>query len=999
MKTFFEMNISKTKTFVLYGNLQDTIWCPDLMPRDIEHYLVKLLKSRGYEHIVFYGEAGTKGAYCLDEESARFFFSSNRDIPLPKAISEETGQEMEEKTADGEETASGAHGSAEVETDATGSQVSDALEDLYDDPDPDDEYEYYPGDISAASSDPTESSGAAESSGMEGSSDAAESSCADEGAGISGASPAAERSSSAAARQRVRYAYRGQTMSEFLQKIHPLMLKKDSRMAVIFYNILTTDIKSSNLRDDILDIWEKNSRGNICVMLFPETLYNEAALETRIRQFGLESKFLRQDPGSNRFSPNPINCLKIAQPAADEIKYMLRYLSLAGDEKGKKIKFRYSDLDSLAGQIRYASEKYSRSLDRGFEYMSEIYQRFADYLDQEDTDQDPRDEILTQKTINQIYGVSGTKSVPQTEQKKDKSGKADWAVQRVSAEIPGAEPEKTLDELLEELDALAGLQKVKSEVRSLIAVQEANRWRKEHGLPAVSTSLHMVFTGNPGTGKTTVARLIGQIYRAIGVLSRGQMVETSREDLVAPYVGQTAIKTRQIIERAKGGVLFIDEAYTLSEGGEHDFGREAIDTLVKHMEDSRGDLVVIVAGYPDKMRAFIDSNEGLQSRFTKFVDFEDYSVEEMMEILAGMCKKEQYILTDAAAAKARAVMRKGKDLGGRNFGNGRYVRNVYENAVGRSAVRLADMDAITAQDASTFAPEDFVLPSNIKEKDASGEEKTTEELLKELDQYIGLTKVKTQVRKLINQVRMNRKRAERGIPLTKTSLHLVFTGNPGTGKTTVARILTKLYKSIGILRTGQLVEVGREDLVAQYVGQTAQKTKEVLDRALGGVLFIDEAYTLAANTSDHDFGQEAIDTILRYMENNRDNIVVIVAGYPREMKRFIESNPGLDSRFTTTIEFEDYSLGQLMEILELQCRKSGYIMTDRAEEKARERLRYEKAVSGSNFGNGRVVRNIFEAAVLDQNDRISMIENLTDEEMMTLTEEDFEFPESDGQAY
>ena len=403
MKTFFEMNISKTKTFVLYGNLQDTIWCPDLMPRDIEHYLVKLLKSRGYEHIVFYGEAGTKGAYCLDEESARFFFSSNRDIPLPKAISEETGQEMEEKTADGEETASGAHGSAEVETDATGSQVSDALEDLFDDPDPDDEYEYYPGDISAASS------GAAESSG------------ADEGAGVSGAgaSPAAERSSSAAVRQRVRYAYRGQTMSEFLQKIHPLMLKKDSRMAVIFYNILTTDIKSSNLRDDILDIWEKNSRGNICVMLFPETLYNEAALENRIRQFGLESKFLRQDPGSNRFSPNPINCLKIAQPAADEIKYMLRYLSLAGDEKGKKIKFRYSDLDSLAGQIRYASEKYSQSLDRGFEYMSEIYQRFADYLDQEDPDRDPRDEMLTQETINQIYGVSGMKPVPQTEQKKE----------------------------------------------------------------------------------------------------------------------------------------------------------------------------------------------------------------------------------------------------------------------------------------------------------------------------------------------------------------------------------------------------------------------------------------------------------------------------------------------------------------------------------------------------------------------------------------------------
>lgn len=983
MKTFFEMNISKTKTFVLYGNLQDTIWCPDLLPRDIEHYLVKLLKSRGYEHIVFYGEAGTKGAYCLDEESARFFFSSNRDIPLPQAISEESEQRMEEK-AEGEETAdSGAHEYAQSETDTTGSQVSDALEGLLDDLDMDDEYEYSPGDIStsAVPSEPASSSGVASSAGTA------------EGIGTfgTGTSAMSEHSSPAMPIRRVRYAYRGQTMSEFLQKIHPLMLKKESRMAVVFYNILTTDIKSSNLRDDILDIWEKNSRGNICVMLFPETLYNEAALENRIRQFGLESKFLRQDPGSNRFSPNPINCLKIARPAADEIKYMLRYLALIGDEKGKKIKFKYSELDSLAEQIRDASEKYSQSLDRGFEYMSEIYRRFEDYLDQEDTDLNMKDKILTSETVTQIYGVPGLKSVPHTSRGKDEKMKADWAIERVSAKLPDTEPEKTLDGLLEELDALVGLNQVKSEVRSLIAVQEANRWRKEHDLPIVSTSLHMVFTGNPGTGKTTVARLIGQIYRAIGVLPRGHMIETSREDLVAPYVGQTAIKTRQVIERAKGGVLFIDEAYTLSEGGEHDFGREAIDTLVKHMEDNRGDFVVIVAGYPDKMHTFIDSNEGLQSRFTKYVNFEDYSVEEMMEILAGMCKKEQYILTDAASAQARVVMQKGKDLGGRNFGNGRYVRNVYENAVGRSAVRLADMDTITAQDASTFAPEDFVLPSNIKDKDTSEEEKTTEELLKELDQYIGLTKVKTQVRKLINQVRMNRKRAEKGIPVTKTSLHLVFTGNPGTGKTTVARILAKLYKSIGILKTGQLVEVGREDLVAQFVGQTAQKTKEVLNRALGGVLFIDEAYTLASNTSDNDFGQESIDTILRYMENNRNKIVVIVAGYPREMKRFIESNPGLESRFTTMIGFEDYSLGQLMEILELQCRKAGYIMTDGAREKAQERLRYEKAASGSNFGNGRVVRNIFEAAVLEQNDRISTIENLTDEEMMTLTKEDFQF--------
>ena len=236
---------------------------------------------------------------------------------------------------------------------------------------------------------------------------------------------------------------------------------------------------------------------------------------------------------------------------------------------------------------------------------------------------------------------------------------------------------------------------------------------------------------------------------------------------------------------------------------------------------------------------------------------------------------------------------------------------------------------------------------------------------------------------------MNKKRADRGIRVTKTSLHMVFTGNPGTGKTSVARLIGELYKSIGLLQGGQLVEVGREDLVGQYVGHTAQKTKDVLDSALGGVLFIDEAYTLS-NSTTNDFGQEAIDTILRHMENNRDKIVVIVAGYPKEMDDFIRSNPGLKSRFTTTIDFEDYSIDQLLEILTLQCAKYGYCLTELAKEKAREKLICEKQADGYDFGNGRVVRNMFEAALLNQNDRISSIDELTDEDLMTLEAEDFE---------
>ena len=979
MKTFFEMNLSRTKTFVLYGNLQDTIWCPDLIPRDIEHYLVKLLKSQEYEHIIFYGGAGTRGAYCLDEESARFFFSPNRDIPLPQAISEEVGQAPEETAADEKEAKeeAGVRGPAAVGTGVSRSQVSDALDSLFDDLGPGGEGEYRPGDISAAAP-----SAPAESPDPAGSPGAVEPPAA---AGAAGGAPSA-------ARRRVRYAYRGQEMSEFLQTICQLMLENKSRMAVVFYNILTTEIQNNNLRDNILANWEQSGRKNICVMLCPETLYNEEALVTRIQQVGLEGKFLTQGPQPGQSIPNPINCLRIAQPAADEIKYMLRYLSLVGVEHGRKLKFRYSDLDGLAGQIRSASEQYARGLNLEFESMDEIRHRFEGYLAQA-----PQDETLTWETINRIYGARGNNPAHPAERKEGRSSKADWAVRRVCAEVPDARPERTLDQLLKELDALVGLQRVKDEVRRLIAIQDRNRRRRERGLPPISTSLHMVFTGNPGTGKTTVARLIGEIYHTIGVLSRGQTVEVSREDLVGSYVGHTADKTHQVIESAKGGVLFIDEAYTLSTGGQGDFGQEAIDTLVRHMENNRDDLVVIVAGYPDEMRTFINANSGLQSRFTKFIRFDDYSEDDMMEILAGMCKKGQYILTDDASVRARKIMQRGRDLGGRNFGNGRYVRNVYEAAVGNSAVRLAGMDTITEQDDCTLLPEDFVLPSNIAGQDAVEEEKSTDQLLEELNQQIGLTEVKKQVRTLINQVSVNRQRKERGLPTIPTSRHMVFTGNPGTGKTTVARILAKLYKSIGILRTGQLVEVGREDLVAQYVGQTATKTKEVLGRALGGVLFIDEAYTLTSDASKHDFGQEAVDTILRYMENNRDDIVVIVAGYPREMDQFIKSNPGLASRFTNTIEFKDYSLDQLMEILALQCRNAGYTMTEEAKAKARERLQYEIDASGSNFGNGRTVRNIFEEAYREQNNRLSTMEDPTDEQLMTLTEEDFRLPETGGE--
>ena len=276
------------------------------------------------------------------------------------------------------------------------------------------------------------------------------------------------------------------------------------------------------------------------------------------------------------------------------------------------------------------------------------------------------------------------------------------------AQEPEAPPEK-LEDLLEELDSLVGLEKIKTDVRSLINLIKVRKLRTEAGLPVPELSLHMVFTGNPGTGKTTVARLLSRLYRSIGVLKKGTLLEVDRSGLVAGYVGQTALKTMDAVKKARGGILFVDEAYSLvPEGAGNDFGQEAISTILKAMEDMREDLVVIVAGYPEPMERFISSNPGLESRFGKYFQFEDYTGEELMRIFQMNCKKNQYILEPEAEAFCRDMFNALYRDRDENFGNARDVRNIFERSVTNQANRLAAMEAPTKDDLMTFLKADIV---------------------------------------------------------------------------------------------------------------------------------------------------------------------------------------------------------------------------------------------------------------------------------------------------
>ena len=287
------------------------------------------------------------------------------------------------------------------------------------------------------------------------------------------------------------------------------------------------------------------------------------------------------------------------------------------------------------------------------------------------------------------------------------------------AEKPDAEEKKPdFDELMAQLDSLVGLDDVKKDIKRLISLVKVRRLRKENGLPIPPMSLHMVFMGNPGTGKTTVARIISGLYAAIGVLEKGQLIEVDRSGLVAGYVGQTALKTQEVIKSALGGVLFIDEAYSLASGGENDFGREAIETILKAMEDHRDELIVVVAGYDGPMEKFINSNPGLQSRFNKYFYFPDYNGEQLLHIFKGQCKKNGYALTEEAEAEAKAMFEELYENRGENFGNGRDVRNVFEDTVVRQSNRVAALDAPTKDDLMQFLPEDLRDADETGETDA-----------------------------------------------------------------------------------------------------------------------------------------------------------------------------------------------------------------------------------------------------------------------------------------
>jgi AAA+ superfamily predicted ATPase len=551
----------------------------------------------------------------------------------------------------------------------------------------------------------------------------------------------------------------------------------------------------------------------------------------------------------------------------------------------------------------------------------------------------------------------------------------------------------SLNSLFTEFDNLVGLNNLKQSLKDFITYLDFVAERKRQGIETEeSISANCIFLGNPGTGKTTVARLLGKFFKSIGILEHGHVIEVDRSELIGEYIGETAQKTEKVIKQALGGILFIDEAYSLKrEKTGKDFGQEAIDIILKRMEDYKGKFFVIAAGYPVPMQNFLESNPGLKSRFTHLFTFDNYSAEELTSIFKIFSLKEKYVISKESenllSAKLEIICTEPDDT----FGNARFIRNLFNETKIELSKRYQALDEAERDFSAlnTILMEDIqsaLLNLEQRNNIHLSDERKVEKYIAEVNNLVGLEGVKNVFNRILASIKVDKLKKDRSITSNPKNLNSLFIVEAGSGTTTMARLFAKSLKESGRLTKGQLIEIDSSTFYGLSKIDAYLTMDELSKKLLGNVILVND--TTASLQCSNDFSDSLLQYFLKKLYIISDDVVVILAGAKDEMEMLINNFPVLENQFPNQFLFEPYSSRQLLEIAFSLCQKKNYQLDEGAWQQLFELIEELKSEKRKNFYNARTIKDILTKAISVQDERILSIENINDNDLMLITFED-----------
>ena len=552
----------------------------------------------------------------------------------------------------------------------------------------------------------------------------------------------------------------------------------------------------------------------------------------------------------------------------------------------------------------------------------------------------------------------------------------------------------SLDSIFEELNNFVGLKKLKNSLSDFITYLNFAQERKKHGLiTEENITAHCLFLGNPGTGKTTVARLLGRFFKSIGLLEHGHVIEVDRSTLVGEFIGETAQKTEKVIAQALGGILFIDEAYSLKpEKSGKDFGQEAIDIILKRMEDYKGQFFVIAAGYPLLMQNFIESNPGLKSRFTHLFNFDDYTAVELSEIYKSFAVRENFIINKDAEELLVERLELLLEKTDETFGNARFIRNLLNDTKIQLSKRyktLSEEDK-NYSSLSTIKRDDILFAFTNYSQSKSGfthNNDKIEKYINEFNDLVAIENVKYTFNKLLAAIKVDQLKKDKLIASTPKNLNSIFICEQGSGTSTVARLFAKIFKELSLLENGQVIEIDSSLFYGLSKIDSYLMIDKIFQEAKGNIILVnDSVLTLQAR---NDFSDSLLQYFLKKLYLCKDNVTAILSGNREDLEELFTNVPVIENQFPNIYDFGHYSNRQLLEITLNICQKKNYQLDEGAWQQMLEILAELRKEKLKNFYNTRTIKEILNKAISKQEERIIKIKNPSDSDLMTIKLEDF----------